>query len=117
MKLKNFRKDYERYLNLDRMVNLVGEMINGIEMNVILAIINELNQSIEGSFEGEILEKVTNVSYQKVANLSTPTPLSRELIRRAMRENRVIDNLDSETEKKKEVEIIHIEVNEDRVLL
>lgn len=77
----------------------------------------EKYERVEGNLKGEILDKSTDVSYQKAAELSTPIALSRETVKKIIRENGAIDNLELQVEEKKEVETIYIEADEDHVPL
>ena len=169
-------KVLEGDLNLDNIVDSVGEMVNDIGAKTILAIIDELNdiikkspersgkyhihkskvnrtlitrfgelaferayyknikennyvyildellgiekyERIEGNLKGDILDKATNVSYEKAAELSTSVPITRETVKRIIRENGAIDNLELEIKEKKKVNTIYIEADEDHVPL
>lgn len=153
-------KVLEGDLNLDNIVDSVGEMVNDIGAKTILAIIDELNdiikkspersgkyhihkskvnrtlitrfgelaferayyknikennyvyildellgiekyERIEGNLKGDILDKATNVSYEKAAELSTSVPITRETVKKIIRENGAIDNLELEIKEKK----------------
>jgi len=70
----------------------------------------EKYERIEANLKGSILEKSADVSYQKAAQLSTPVALTRESVKRTIRENGAIDNLEleiKEKEKNKEVKTIY----------
>lgn len=71
----------------------------------------EKYERVEGNLKGEILDKSTDVSYQKAAELSTPIALSRETVKKIIRENGAIDNLELQ------VETIYIKADEDHVPL
>ena len=77
----------------------------------------EKYEKIEGNLKGEILEKAIDVSYEKSAKLSTPVSVTRETVKRIIRENGSIDNLEIEVKEKKEVNTIYIEADEDHVPL
>lgn len=77
----------------------------------------EKYEKIEGNLKGEILEKATDFSYEKSAKLSTPVSVTRETVKRIIRENGSIDNLEIEVKAKKEVNTIYIEADEDHVPL
>lgn len=163
-------------INLDNIVDSVGEVINDIGINTITEIINNLNniikeapersgkyhvhkkdvkrtlvtkfgelefertyyknikedryvyildkllgikkyERIEGNLKGDILEKAADTSYQKAAKLSTPVPITRETVKKIIRENGAIDNLELEMRKKREVDTIYIEADEDHIPL
>ncbi|TFZ39133.1 ISLre2 family transposase [Soehngenia longivitae] len=167
-------KVIEGEVNLDNIVDSVGEMVNDIGTKTMLAIIDELNdiikksperskkyhihkskvsrtlitrfgelefersyyknieknnyvyildellgiekyERIEGNLKGEILDKAANVSYEKAAKLSTPVPITRETVKKIIRENGVIDNLELEIKEKRKVNTIYIEADEDHV--
>lgn len=74
-------------------------------------------ERIEGNLKGDILEKAADVSYQKAAELSTPVPITRETVKKIIRENGAIDNLELEIKEKKKVDTIYIEADEDHVPL
>ena len=78
----------------------------------------EKYEKIEANLKGSILEKSADVSYQKAAELSTPVAITRESVKRTIRENGTIDNLELEVKEKnknKEVKTIYIEADEDHV--
>ena len=77
----------------------------------------EKYEKIEGNLKGKILEKATDFSYEKSAKLSTPVSVTRETVKRIIRENGSIDNLEIEVKAKKEVNTIYIEADEDHVPL
>jgi len=169
-------KVLEGDLNLDNIIDSVGEMVNDIGARTILAVIYELNdiikkspersrkyhihkskvsrtlitrfgeleferayyknieknnyvyildellgiekyERIEGNLKGDILDKATNVSYQKAAELSIPVPITRETVKKIIRENGAIDNLELEIKEKRKVDTIYIEADEDHVPL
>lgn len=173
---KSVIKVLEGDLNLDNIVDSVGEMVNDIGTKTILAIINELNdiikkspersgkyhvhkskvkrtlitrfgelefkrtyyknlkennyvyildellgiekyERVEGNLKGDILDKATNVSYGNAAELSTPVPITRETVKKIIRENGIIDNLELEIKEKRKVNTIYIEADEDHVPL
>lgn len=179
---ENVIKILEGDLNLDRMVDSVGEMVNDIGIKTLLAVTEELNdvikqapqrkgryhlhkssvertlvtrfgeftferayyknieensyvyildelldihkyERIEGNLKGEILvpsraqAKAADFSYQKASNLSSPVAITRESVKKIIRENGAIGNLELETKKKKVVDTIYIEADEDHVAL
>ncbi len=77
----------------------------------------EKYERVEANLKGDILDKVVDVSYEKAAKLSTPVPLTRETVKKIIRENGIIDNLELEVKEKKEVDTIYIEADEDHVPL
>lgn len=77
----------------------------------------EKYERIEGNLKGDILDKATEVSYQKAAELSTSTPVSRETVKKIIRENGAIENLNLEVKEKRKVDTIYIEADEDHVPL
>ena len=77
----------------------------------------EKYEKIEGNLKGEILEKAIDFSYEKSAKLSTTVAVTRETVKRIIRENGSIDNLEIEVKEKKEVKTIYIEADEDHVPL
>jgi hypothetical protein len=167
---ENLIKVIEGSTDLDHIVDSVGEMVNGIGLDTISAIIGELNniikdsperkgkyhvhkrnakrslitrfgelefertyfknvkensyvhildeilgiekyERIEANLKGSILEKSADFSYQTSAKLSTPVALTRESVKRTIRENGIIDNLEleiKEKEKNKEADEDHV---------
>ena len=173
---KSVNKALKGEANLDNIVDSVEEMVNGIGINTISEIIDNLNhiiketperngkyhvhkkdvkrtlitkfgeleftrtyyrnikenryvyildkllgikkyERIEGNLKGDILEKTADVSYQKAAELSTPVPITRETVKKIIRENGAIDNLELEIKEKRKVSTIYIEADEDHVPL
>ncbi|SHD77221.1 conserved protein of unknown function [[Clostridium] ultunense Esp] len=53
----------------------------------------EKYERVEGNLKGDILDKSTDVSYKKAAELSTPVDISRETVKKIIRENGAIGNL------------------------
>ena len=68
----------------------------------------EKYKRIEVNLKGDILERSTDVSYQKAAELCTPASLTRESVKKVIRENGAIDNLELEVNTKI---IFRIDVN------
>jgi len=102
-----FERTYFKNVKENSYVHILDEIL-GIEKY----------ERIEGNLKGNILEKSADVSYQKAADLSTPVALTRESVKRTIRENGTIDNLDlevNEKNKNKEVKTIYIEADEDHV--
>ena len=108
----NFERTYYKNIKENKYVYILDQML-GIEKY----------ERIEGNLKGDILENVVDVSYQKAAELSTTVPLSREAVKSIIRENGAIGNLELENEeegkgkdeKKKVVDKIYIEADEDHV--
>ena len=70
-----------------------------IEKNNYVYILDELldiekYERIEANLKGDILDKAANISYEKAAKLSTPVSITRETVKKIIRENGVIDNLE-----------------------
>ena len=102
-----FERTYFKNVKENSYVHILDEIL-GIEKY----------ERIEANLKGSILEKSADVSYQKAAELSTPVALTRESVKRTIRENGTIDNLEleiKEKEKNKEVNTIYIEADEDHV--
>ncbi|MDD4528155.1 MAG: ISLre2 family transposase [Candidatus Margulisbacteria bacterium] len=102
-----FERTYFKNIKENRYVHILDEIL-GIEKY----------ERIEANLKGNILEKTADVSYQKAAELSTPVVLTRESVKRTIRENGAIDNLEleiKENNKNKEVKTIYIEADEDHV--
>ncbi len=172
----NIIKTLEGDMNLDRMVDSVGNMVNNIGLDTLSAIVGELNkhikeaperkgkyyvqrnndkrslvtrfgllefertyyknnkenkyvyildkmlgiekyEKVEANLKGEILDKASEVSYEKAARYSSPVALTRETVKKIIRENGKIDNLELKIGKKKEVKTIYIEADEDHVAM
>jgi 23S rRNA (uracil-5-)-methyltransferase RumA len=99
-----FERTYFKNVKENSYVHILDEIL-GIEKY----------ERIEANLKGSILEKSADVSYQKAAELSTPVALTRESVKRTIRENGTIDNLEleiKEKEKNKEVNTIYIEADE-----
>ena len=101
-----FERVYYKNIRENNYIHILDELL-GIEKY----------ERIEGNLKGEILDKAADVSYQKAANLSTPVSITRETVKKIIRENGSIDNLELEIKEKKEVETIYIEADEDHVAL
>jgi len=173
---ENVIKALEGDAKLDEIVDSVGEMVNDIGVNTLLAIIEQLNDTIkkaperkgryhvhkngaertlitrfgelnfertyyknvleknyvymldellgikkyeriEGNLKADILEKAANLSYEKAAKLSTPSPVTRQTVKNIIRENGAIENLELKAKDKKKVDTIYIEADEDHVPL
>ncbi len=100
-----FERSYFKNIKEDRFVYILDEVLD-----------IDKYERIESNLKSEILEKSVDVSYQKAADLSTPVSLTRESVKRIIRENGSIDNLALEVkEKNKEVKTIYIEADEDHV--
>ena len=102
-----FERTYFKNVKESSYVHILDELL-GIEKY----------ERIEANLKGNILEKSADVSYQKAAELSTPVALTRESVKRTIRENGTIDNLElevNEKNKNKEVKTIYIEADEDHV--
>ena len=102
-----FERTYFKNVKENNYVHILDEIL-GIEKY----------ERIEANLKGNILEKSADLSYQKAAELSTPIALTRESVKRTIRENGTIDNLELEIKEKnknKEVKTIYIEADEDHV--
>lgn len=77
----------------------------------------EKYEKVEANLKGQILDKASEVSYAKAANYSSPVPLTRETVKKIIRENGSIDNLELAVGKKKKVKTIYIEADEDHVAM
>ncbi len=102
----NFERTYYKKVNEGGYVYILDELL-GIEKY----------ERVEGNLKGDILDKATDVSYQKAAELSTPVSITRETVKKIIRENGAIDNLELEVKEKRKVDTIYIEADEDHVPL
>lgn len=101
-----FERAYYKNIKENSYVYILDELL-GIEKY----------ERIEGNLKGDILDKATDVSYKNAAELSTPVPITRETVKKIIRENGAIDNLELEIKEKKKVNTIYIEADEDHVPL
>lgn len=101
-----FQRAYYKNINENNYVYILDELL-GIEKY----------ERVEGNLKGDILDKSTDVSYKKAAELSTPVSITRETVKKIIRENGVIDNLELEVKEKRKVNTIYIEADEDHVPL
>src|SRR6056297_592804 len=101
-----FERTYYKNILEDRYLYMLDELL-GVKKY----------ERIEGNLKSDILEKSTNLSYQKAAKLSTPAHVTRQTVKNVIRENGEIDNLEIEVKNKKEVDTIYIEADEDHVPL
>lgn len=101
-----FERAYYKNINENNYVYILDELL-GIEKY----------ERVEGNLKGDILDKSTDVSYKKAAELSTPVDISRETVKKIIRENGVIGNLELDIGKKRKVNTIYIEADEDHVPL
>lgn len=101
-----FERTYYKDVNSSKYVYILDELL-GIEKY----------ERVEGSLKGDILDKAADLSYQKAAELSTPVSITRETVKKIIRENGAIDNLELKIGKKKKVKTIYIEADEDHVAL
>ena len=77
----------------------------------------EKYERIEGNLKGDILDKATDVSYGNAAELSTRVPITGETVKKIIRENGAINNLELEIKEKRKVNTIYIEADEEHVQL
>ncbi len=101
-----FERTYYKNIKENNYVHILDELL-GIEKY----------ERVEANLKGEILEKSSEYSYQKAAKLSTPVTITRETVKKIIRENGRIDNLELEIKGKKKVDTIYIEADEDHVPL
>jgi len=93
-----------------------------IEKNNYVYILDELlgiekYERIESNLKGNILDKSTEVSYEKAAELSTPVDISRETVKKNIRENGAIENQELKIGEKKRVNKIYREEDEEHIPL
>ncbi len=101
-----FERTYYKNINKNSYVYILDKLL-GIEKY----------ERVEGNLKGDILDKSADVSYQKAAELSTPVSITRETVKKIIRENGAIDNLELEIKEKRKVKTIYIEADEDHVPL
>ena len=101
-----FERVYYKNIDENNYVYILDELL-GIEKY----------ERIEGNLKGSILERSADVSYEKAAKLSTPISISRESVKKIIRENGAIDNLELEIGNRKRVNTIYIEADEDHIPL
>ncbi|WP_035143459.1 UPF0236 family transposase-like protein, partial [Schnuerera ultunensis] len=69
-----FERAYYKNINENNYVYILDELL-GIEKY----------ERVEGNLKGDILDKSTDVSYKKAAELSTPVDISRETVKKIIR--------------------------------